>query len=79
VKAFVVWTYTAALEIIHIQIISLFVIEPRQKVIQYPMFAQCHGLDLHDDITAWTYRGGSRVGTVELQHPLLPLGIIDNI
>jgi hypothetical protein len=24
-------------------------------------------------------RGGSRVGTVELQHPLLPLDIIDNI
>jgi hypothetical protein len=24
-------------------------------------------------------RGGSRIGTVELQHPLLPLDIIDNI
>jgi hypothetical protein len=24
-------------------------------------------------------RGGSRIGTVELQHPLLPLDIIDNV
>jgi hypothetical protein len=24
-------------------------------------------------------RGGSRIGTVELQHPLLPLDIINNI
>jgi hypothetical protein len=24
-------------------------------------------------------RGGSRIGTVELQHPLFPLDIIDNI
>jgi hypothetical protein len=24
-------------------------------------------------------RGGSRIGTMELQHPLLPLDIIDNI
>jgi hypothetical protein len=24
-------------------------------------------------------RGGSRIGTVELQHPLLPLDIVDNI
>jgi hypothetical protein len=30
------------------------------------------------EITVET-RGGSRVGTVELQHPLLPLDIIDNI
>jgi hypothetical protein len=33
----------------------------------------------HIDICYVVSRGGSRIGTVELQHPLLPLDIIDNI
>jgi hypothetical protein len=49
-RAFAVWTYTAALQIICFQIISLFVSEPRQQVIQYSMLALYHRMDSHDDI-----------------------------
>jgi hypothetical protein len=38
---------------------------------------QCNVL-LHTRTSVKT-RGGSRIGTVELQHPLFPLDIIDNI
>jgi hypothetical protein len=33
----------------------------------------------HDYYVSFKTRGGSRIGTVELQHPQLPLDIIDNI
>jgi hypothetical protein len=34
---------------------------------------------MEEEYIVWESSGGSRIGTVELQHPLFPLDIIDNI
>jgi hypothetical protein len=54
-----------------IQIANILEIDDILKKINYKL--------INLPFTYWGRRYGSRIGTVELQHPLWPLDIIDNM